>query len=195
MISKRQLQKENTRKKIIETAYHVYSKQGFTATTSSIAREAGISHGTIFVHFSSLNELLICLIEKFGDTLALEIHYLVESDNSVEELLKAYLGVLIKHENFYIRLITERSLLPEDVQMIYANILSTIAYHFNNVIKREIDNQTIKKIPIHMIFNTWMGLIHYYLLNKDFFSPEMPLLEQYGTELIATFLELIKGGY
>jgi AcrR family transcriptional regulator len=189
--SKRQLQKENTRKKIIETAYQVYSKQGFTATTAAIAKEAGVSHGTIFVHFPSLNELLTCLIQDFGDTFALETHKLSES-NQVEKLLKTYLSVLVKHENFYIRLISERSLLPEDVQMIYANIQSTVAYHFNKVIEREIENQTIKKISVHMVFNTWMGLLHYYLLNKDFFSPEMPLLERYAPELIETFLELIK---
>lgn len=189
--SKRQLQKENTRKKIIATAYRVYAKQGFTATTAVIAKEAGVSHGTIFVHFPSLDELLTCLIQDFGDTLALETHKLSESNN-VGELLRTYVSVLAKYEDFYIRLISERSLLPEDIQMIYANIQSTVAYHFNKVIEREVENQTIKKIPIHMVFNTWMGLLHYYLLNKDFFSPEMPLLERYGSELITTFLELIK---
>ena len=192
MKSKRQLQKENTRQKIIETAFQVYSKQGFTATTSTIAKEAGLSHGTIFVHFPTLNELLICLIESFGDTLAIEIHTLAEVGNNVDVLLKTHLGILAKYESFYIRLITERSLLPEDVQMTFANIQSTIAYHFSNVIEREIDAQIIKKVPLHMIFNTWMGLIHYYLINKDFFSPEMPLLDRYSMELIETFLELIK---
>jgi AcrR family transcriptional regulator len=192
MKTKRQLQKENTRQKIIETAYQVYSEQGFTATTSAIAKRAGVSHGTIFVHFQSLNELLACLVEDFGSTLSLEIHDLAERNNTVEELLKAHLGILVKHEDFYIRLITERSLLPEDVQLTFANIQSTYAYHFNKIIGREIENQTIKNIPVHMIFNTWMGLVHYYLLNKDFFSPEIPLLKRYGRELTETFLELIK---
>lgn len=188
--SKRQLQKENTRKKIIETAYQIYSNQGFTATTAAIAIESGVSHGTIFVHFPSVNELLAYLIQDFGSTLALELRSLSGS-NDVSELLKTYLGVLVKHEDFYIRLISERSLLPEDVQMIYANIQSTVAFHFNNVIEREMENQSIKKIPVHMVFNTWMGLLHYYLLNKDFFSPETSVLERYGTDLIEVFLKLI----
>jgi len=189
--SKRQQQKENTRKKIVKAAYQIYSQQGFTATTATIAEESGVSHGTIFVHFPSVNELLIYLIQAFGDTLAVELHALSES-NSVKELLIAYLDVLAKHEAFYIRLISERSLLPEDVQMIYANILSTVAFHFNKVIEREIDKQTVKRIPVHMVFNTWIGLLHYYLLNKDFFSPETSLLERYGSELIEVFLELIR---
>ncbi|MDF2511767.1 MAG: transcriptional regulator, TetR family [Herbinix sp.] len=192
MSSKRQLQKESTRKKIIETAYLVYSEQGFNATTATIAKEAGLSHGAIFVHFPSLDELMTCLIEEFGATLTLELHSLVETNKSMEELLRIYLEVLIKHEKFYSRLITERSRLPEEVRMTLANLQSLIAHHFNNVIEREIDKQTVKKIPVHMIFNTWMGLTHYYLLNKDLFSPDTPVLERYREDIISTFLELIK---
>lgn len=192
MKTQRQIQKENTKIKIIETAYKIYSEYGFTATTAMIAKEAGVSHGTIFVHFPSVNELLAYLIESFGSNLALEMHDLAEKNDSIEKLLKAYLEILKKYESFYICLISERSLLPEDVQMILANIQSNIAVHFNKVIEREIENQTVKNIPVHMIFNTWMGLIHYYLLNKDLFSPEEPLLERYGSELIATFLEFIR---
>jgi len=189
--SKRQLQKERTRKKIIETAYQIYSQQGFAATTATIAKQSGVSHGTIFVHFPSVNELLAYLIQDFGNTLALELRGLSGCDN-VKELLKAYISVLIRHEDFYIRLVSERSLLPEDVQMIYANIQSTVAFHFNKVVEREMENQTVKKIPAHMVFNTWMGLLHYYLLNKDFFSPETSVLKRYGSDLVEVFWELIR---
>jgi len=154
--SKRQLQKENTRNKIIETAYQVYSEQGFSATTAVIAK----------------------------------IHRLAETKDNIEELLKAHLDVLARHEKFYIRLIAERSLLPEDARLTFSNIQSIVAYHFNKVFERE--NNTIKNLPVHLLFNTWMGLVHYYLLNKDLFSPESPVLERYGPELTETFLELIK---
>ncbi|MGL6201918.1 MAG: TetR/AcrR family transcriptional regulator [Lachnospiraceae bacterium] len=193
MGAKRQLQKENTRRRIISTAYQVYAKQGFSATTSTIAKEAGLSHGTIFVHFPTLNDLLSCLIDDFGHTLALETHHLAENNNSIEKLLQAHLDILSKHEDFYIRLISERSLLPEEVQLTFANAQSTIAIHFNMIFEREIKNQTIKNtVPVYMLFNTWMGLVHYYLTNKDFFSPETPLLIRYKSELIKTFLNLIK---
>lgn len=192
MPSKRQLQKEITRKRIIETAYHVYSEQGFNATTATIAREAGLSHGAIFVHFPSLEDLMTCLIEEFGLLLASELHRLVEANKSMEELLNIYLDVLSKHEQFYSRLITERSRLPKEVRLTLANMQSVIAHHFNHALEHEMDKNTIKKLPVHMIFNTWMGLTHYYLLNKELFSPEDPVLERYRDDIIATFLELIK---
>ncbi len=190
MKSKRQLQKENTRKKILETAYQIYAEQGFSATTAVIAKEARVSHGTIFVHFPSLDELLCCLIQDFGDVLGSEIHRLAETKDNIEELLKAHLDVLARYEKFYIRLIAERSLLPEEAQLTFSNIQSIAAYHFNKVIERE--SSTIKNLPVHLLFNTWMGLIHYYLLNKDLFSPDAPVLERYGPELMETFLELMK---
>jgi len=190
--TKRQLQKEGTKLKIIDTAYKIYSEYGFSATTAMIAKEASLSHGTIFVHFSSVNELLTHLIEGFGNKLILDVHHLSEKNDDIEKLLRAHLEVLKKYEKFYIRLISERSLLPEDVQMILVNIQSNIAVHFNKVIMLKIENKTIKNLPVHMLFNTWMGLTHYYLLNKDLFSPEEALLERYDSELITTFLELIK---
>lgn len=192
MKSKRQVQKENTKIKILETAYKVYSEYGLKATTAIIAKEAGVSHGTIFVHFSSVNELLTYLIESFGDKLTQEIHDIAKKNDSMKRLLETHLDILSKHEDFYIHIISEKSLLPEDVQLTLANIQSNIAFHFNRVIEREIQNHAAKNIPVHMAFNTWIGLIHYYLLNKDLFSPDEPLLKRYGSELAATFLELIK---
>lgn len=192
MKSKRQLQKENTKIKIVKTAYKIYSEYGFTATTAMIAKEAGVSHGTIFVHFSSVNELLTYLIEDFGNYLALEIHDLAEKNDSIQKLLETHLNILNKHENFYIHLISEKSLLPEDIQMTLVNIQSNFAFHFNRIMEREIQNHMVKSIPVHMVFNTWIGLIHYYLLNKNLFSPDEPLLQRYSSELIATFLKLIK---
>ncbi|MEY8351853.1 TetR/AcrR family transcriptional regulator [Lachnospiraceae bacterium 54-53] len=192
MKSKRQLQKENTRQNIIETAYRVYSQQGFSASTAVIAREAGVSHGTVFTHFQSLNELLEELIRNFGTALAGQVHDLAESSSSVEELLNTHLAVLTEHETFYFRLITERSLLPQEVQYVFEDTQSTVAHHFNRIFEKEIGDRRIKDIPVHMYFNTWLGLIHYYLRNKDFFSPDEPLLRRYSKELISTFLTLIR---
>lgn len=190
--SKRQLQKEQTRENILQTAYRVYAAQGFSATTAMIAKEARVSHGTIFVHFPSVNDLISQLITAFGSQLTMEMHALAKKNDSIEALLTAYLDILSGHEAFYIRLISEKSLLPEDVPFILANIQSNIAYHFSIVIAREIAQRTVKNIPAAMIFNTWMGLLHYYLLNKDLFSPDEPLLPRYGSQLTAVFLELIK---
>ena len=191
MKSKRQIQKESTRQKIMDAAYKIYTREGFSASTAKIAREAGVSHGTVFAHFQSLNELLECMIGEFQISLATEFHEMEESSRSISDFLDVHLKILIDHEDFYLRLITERSLLPEEVQYVYADNQSAAAHHFNRMMLRERKNGTVKEIPVHMFFNTWLGLIHYYLWNKDFFSPEEPVLARYAGELKHTFLSLI----
>lgn len=192
MKSKRQLQKEQTRQNIMETAYRVYTERGFGAATALIAKEAGISHGAVFSHFSSVNELLECLIEEFGHALAVEIHDLAEASGSVEELLQIHLQVLIRHEGFYTRLITERALLPLEVQYTFSNTQSAFAHHFGRILEQEIKNHKVKDIPVHLLLHTWLGMIHYYLWNKDLFAPGAPVLSRYSQQLMDTFLKLIK---
>lgn len=192
MKNKRQLQKENTRNKLIETAYTVYSEHGFSATTALIAKEASVAHGTIFVHFPSVNDLLCAVIEYFGDKLWFELHSLAKKNSSIEEYLKTHLDILSKNENFYIRLVVEKNLLPNDAKLSFAKLQSLTAYHFNKIIEQENTKQIAKDIPVHMLFNTWIGLVHYYLQNKEYFSPEDSLIERYREDLITTYLKLIE---
>lgn len=52
---------------ILDTAVKIFSQKGFdAATTSEIAREAGVAEGTIFRYFKTKKELLLGTIEKFS---------------------------------------------------------------------------------------------------------------------------------
>jgi AcrR family transcriptional regulator len=56
---------EDRRKAILAAAARVIASEGLTATTAAIAKEAGVSNGSLFVYFDSkatlLNELYVCL--------------------------------------------------------------------------------------------------------------------------------------
>ncbi|WP_217348798.1 TetR/AcrR family transcriptional regulator [Thermoanaerobacterium thermosaccharolyticum] len=183
----------NTRKKIIETAYKVFSEKGFSVPSSIIAKEAGVSHGSIFAHFPTMNDLLISLLSDFGDKMGSSLHILAKKCDSVENLLKEHLKVLKEYETFYSRLISEKNRLPNEAKNTFAIIQSTVAFHFSSVIEREIEKGMVKKLPVHMLFNIWLGLVHYYLLNKDFFSDSNEsVIKRYGSELLSTYLNLIK---
>ena len=191
-ISTRQIQKTNTRKKIIETAYRIFSEKGFSVATSVIAKEAGVSHGSIFVHFPTLNDLLVCLLSDFGDKMGASLHILTKKYDSIGSLLEEHLNVLEEYEAFYSRLISEINLLPNEAKNTFVMIQSTVAFHFSNIIECEIEKGTVKKLPTHMLFNTWLGLVHYYLLNKEFFSsPNESVLQRYKVVLLSTYLNLI----
>ncbi|MCL1918500.1 MAG: TetR/AcrR family transcriptional regulator [Peptococcaceae bacterium] len=192
MPGKRQMQKAQTKRKIIDTAIKVYSEQGFSAPTIAIAGEAQISHGSIFVHFPTVEDLLVCLLEEFSQDIKSELHSLSESGRNIEKLLSMHIDVLIKHEGFYKRLTKEAVYLPEEVKNTFIAIQSTVSIHFLQALEPEMRAGKIKEIPFHMLFNTWLGLVHYYLLNGELFAPRESVLARCKSSLIESFLALIK---
>ena len=191
--NKREIQKRLTRKRIIDSAINEYGENGITKTTTShIAKAANVSHGTIFVHFKTEEELLEAVIEKFGNDISERLHELIDDSSSLQEVLKAHLKGIGEYEKFYTRYIGERMLLPESVRSIYVMIESTISFHIGLAAEKEMKEGKIKKVPLYFLFNTWVGLIHYYLNNKDLFSKEHNIIEKYGDELIENFIKLIE---
>ena len=192
MAEKRRLQKAQTRKRIIAAAIKVYSDQGFSVPTTAIAEEAQVSHGSIFVHFPTVESLLLCLLDSFSESINNELHTLSEYGGNIEKLLDMHINVLIQHEGFYKRLIKEAVYLPEEARNTFIAIQSTVSIHFLQALEHEIGAGRIKDIPFHMIFNTWLGLIHYYLLNGELFAPQDSVLTRYKCTLIECFTALIK---
>ena len=191
--NKRQIQKNLTRKHLIEAATEQFGKNGILTTkTLDIAKAANVSHGTLFSHFPTQEDLITAVIEDFGDKLASRLHELIDADSSLYEILKAHISGLTEFEPFYTRLIIERRLLPEAARNTYIMLQSTISFHIGLAAEKEIKQGTIKTEPVHLIFNTWIGLIHYYITNSDLFSPDGSVLQQYGEELLQHFINLIK---
>jgi len=192
MAEKRQLQKARTREKILAAAMKVYSEQGFSVPTTAIAREAQVSHGSIFVHFPTVESLLLCLLEAFSQEISAELHSLSESGGDIGKLLDMHLRVLMKYESFYGRLIKEAVYLPEEVKNTFIAIQSTVSIHFLQVLEQEGNAGKIKDVPFHMLFNTWLGLVHYYLMNGALFAPGESVLKRYKDTLIGCYLALVQ---
>ncbi len=70
-------------------------------------------------------------------------------------------------------------------------IQSTISFYIIRAAEQEINAGKIVRCPPHMIFNTWIGLVHYYLANRDLLAPQGSLIEYCGQELIDHFINLI----
>ncbi len=189
----RQKQKKQTRKHIIETALAQYALGGLTKVrTGDIAKAANVSHGTIFAHFATQEDLLTAVIDEFGSRINTRLHELAGGKNGVHEVLEAHLEGLTEFEDFYSRLVIEGRLLPEEVRNTFIMIQSTISFHLCQAVEREMQAGTILTLPIHMIFNGWVGLIHYYLANSDLFSPGESVLKRCGRELLTYYMSLIK---
>jgi len=190
--TQRKVQKDQTRKLIIETAFGQFAQNGIITTrTVDIANAAKVSHGTVFAHFSTQEELLNAVIEELGDRITTRLHELVACNTTLREVLQAHLKGLKEFEDFYTRLVIESRLLPKSSRNVLTLIQSSISFHICQAADREIKIGSINPYPIHLLFNTWIGLIHYYLTNNDLFAPEESVLERYGQELLEHYMSMI----
>jgi hypothetical protein len=49
----------------------------------------------------------------------------------------------------------------------------------------------IRNIPLHLLFNTWTGLVHHYLSQRELFAPRGSVIVRCGNELLEHFLDLV----
>jgi AcrR family transcriptional regulator len=190
--TKRQLQKKSTRKRLLEAAIRHFSERGLTtARTADIAKAAGVAHGTVFVHFPTQELLLASAIDEFGSRINMRLHELAAGKRGVRDVLEAHMDGLMEFEDFYARLVVEGPLLPDEARNTFIMIQSTVSFHICQAAEREIEAGTILPQPVHMIFNGWLGLLHYYLANSDLFSPGESVLKHYGRDLIRYYMSLI----
>jgi len=198
-ISQRQLQKEETRRKLLTVAFKEFGRRGIMSTRmADIAEAAGVSHGTVFAHFETQETLISSVIEDFGWKMAHRTHELTYDCRGVRSLLTAHLNSIMEFEAFYARLVIESRLLPPVARDTFIMIQSAVSFHISQAAQQEMDAGTIKSMPIHLFFNTWMGLINYYISNGDLFAPQGSVIQRYGTLLLDHYMKLIgtkdKGG-
>lgn len=190
--SNRQLQKEQTRQKILDTAFNEFGKNGIMATRmSDIAKAAGVSHGTVFMHFKTQEALISAVIEEYGRKTSMRIHELSEYCSDIREILEAHLKSIAKYEPFYTNLVIETRLLPKSSRDALISIQSAVSFHMSTALEHSIAERTIINEPVYLLFNTWMGLVDYYIANSDLFAPKGSVIERYGKQLIKLYMNLI----
>lgn len=193
MPNKRSIQKEQTRAALIEASYQLFCKNGIMNTRmGDIAAAAKVSHGTVFAHFETQEALISEVIEVYGGKIALSTHTLSGCCQRLEQLLAAHLKSIGEYEPFYRQLVIENRLLPRAARDVWVSIQSAVSFHFSQVVEREKEAGLHLDIPTYMLFNIWVGLIHYYLMNDDLFSPKGNVIEAYRDILIESYMKLIK---
>lgn len=194
-MNKRELQRKQTYEKILIAAEKVFSSEGFIKPSiQQIAKEAGAAHGTVFLHFHSQENLILRVIEKLGLSIALKIHESMEQRHSLRDILNAHLSAIEAHESLYSHLIMDLHGLPYEASQTVINTQSIISHHMERVVEELKQSHKVKDVPIHMIFNMWIGLVHYYLMNRQLFSPDQSVIAQHRDELITSFLQLLYKG-
>jgi len=189
---KRAEQKAETRRRVLTAATRLVEKRGFQRTrTADVARATRLSHGAVFVHFQSKRALELAVARALGRVLTDRIHALAQEGASFREVLQAHLRCLEEHEELYARLLVEGPLLPKGFSQTWTGIQSAVSHHLLRVAEPAMAAGTIKRQPPHLLFNTWIGLVHHYVVNRKLFAPNGSVLRKHGRMLVDHYLALV----
>jgi AcrR family transcriptional regulator len=168
------------------------TKHGFLRVrTLDVARAAGVSHGAVFRHFPTRDDLVIATIELVGKRLTDRLHELAQSRAGLREALAGYLECVAENETIYARLVTEVPHLPERARRVWIGIQSAVCVHMSQAVAEETRKGAIRRLPLHLLFNTWTGLVHHYLSHRDLFAPGDSVICRCGNELLEYYLGLV----
>lgn len=189
----RKEQKERTGKLIVETAMAEFSAKGFSGTnTREIAVSAGISHGSVFVHFPTREDLIMAVVLEFGKRVSDQMSALPTDSESIRDILSSHLDVLAKHELLYTRLVTESAVLPETARSELARIQSIISSRLAGAVHYQTELGQIKDLPFPILFNSWVALLNHYLANREWFCPGKPVIPTLGGQLLDYFIKTLE---
>lgn len=91
----------DNRKKILDTAIAMIGEKGVDKTSlAAIAREAGLSKGTLYYHFASKNDLIFDITDRHMESVTRALFKRIETDRDLtwEGLLTAFFKTLLASE-------------------------------------------------------------------------------------------------
>jgi AcrR family transcriptional regulator len=191
-MSSRKDQKAATRQRLVEVAAQVFAREGIAATTTAtVAAAAEVSHGTVFAHFPTRDDLVLAVVDDCGTRLGREIDARLEAAGDVRAVLTAHLAALATFEDFYARLVAELPGLPEKVRGLVFLIHAAVSYRLELVARPEAHAGLIKPLSRADLFNTWVSLVHYHLINRRLFVDQGSYLEARGKQLVDLYMTLV----
>jgi AcrR family transcriptional regulator len=90
-------QREDTRKKILESAAQVFAKKGFHGSVvDDIVKASGTSKGAVYFYFASKEQIFFSLVEDYVGTLAQEMHLAVQRGRGLIGQVEAAVATLVR---------------------------------------------------------------------------------------------------
>jgi AcrR family transcriptional regulator len=184
-------QRAETRQRIVDAMMTVARRDGFReASTADVAKRAGVSHGLVFAHFATRDALLVEAVSDLGIRMTDAIHALVHAGAGLRDVLKAHLRCVEDHEELYARLVAELPFMPARARSAWLGVQSAVSQHISEAYAAGVAAGELEQIAPHLVFNTWIGLVHHYVLQREAFAPGGSVVRKHGPTLVDHFLRL-----
>ena len=99
-------QSAETRRKIIDAALAIAAVKGFEmATTAEIAKQAGVSEGSIYNYFRTKDELLVNMVGEYAGSFLAELNEKIAAENSaldkIDRLIRFHIWFFTEKGNIF----------------------------------------------------------------------------------------------
>ncbi|MGI6712255.1 MAG: TetR/AcrR family transcriptional regulator [Bacillota bacterium] len=160
-----------TKEKIITSALKLFAKKGYNGTTTSeIAKDSGVSEGTIFKYYQTKKNLLDCVLQKIINTILPGIIFSNNLDFSQfnnPQRTQQYLKEVLIHkisqikENFSaVRVLVSELQYHEDLKKNYVNqLISGVFNMIESYYEQGVQEGAFRKIDSHIAARSCWGAI------------------------------------
>ncbi|WP_373897596.1 TetR/AcrR family transcriptional regulator [Haloimpatiens sp. FM7315] len=175
---------ENRENDILNAAIKIFSERGYNAArTCDIAKEAGVSEGTVFRYFKNKDELLhkvmIKLIEILGNKLITKRLTKIIKDNRekgerevLKQILKDRIELFETHEDIFKVVITEIQYNKELRDTFVKNIIMKGKDVISIFIEEGIASDIFREIDVAIVIRSFIGMVSMYIIQNKVF-PEI----------------------
>jgi AcrR family transcriptional regulator len=192
-MTQREAQKAETRRRMLDGAFALCGRDGFLhARTLDLAEAIGVSHGAVFAHFPTREALLGEVATALGTRITDRLHAVEIGKGGLRRALATHLECLAADEAIYRHLVIEAPLMPDALRTGWLCIQSAVSHHIATAARHEIAAGVLRRVPPHLLFNGWIGLVHHYIVHRDVFAPGRSVLAEHGPALVAHYVSLHK---
>lgn len=193
--------KDNKEEKILEAAISLFSKKGFSATTTSeIAKESGVAEGTVFRYYKTKKHLLIKVMSKLIEVMSEELianpvgKILKENkDKDDVDILKMLLMDRLEVFNRYwdiIQVVITEIQFHEDIrESFFVNVVFKVKDVLGEFIETGIAKGRFKNFDSIVVSRSLLGTFMAYIIQKKIMGENKQIgSEQEVDEIIDLFL-------
>lgn len=161
---------------IMEKALMVFADQGYdAASVRDIAQQAEVNVAMISYYFGSKEKLLEAIFKNQTELMKIRIESILQNKSEhpsakVDQIIDAYIDVIVKNKKFYRLMIREQILLREGTLCEYLRALKAQNKQliFSAIRKGQKAGFFQKNIDIHMLAATLFGSVHHIFSNHKF---------------------------
>lgn len=172
---------------ILESACKIFADKGFSAaTTSEIAKEAGVAEGTIFRYFKTKKDILRGLFAQIAGVIAekialptLEKILMDESLKDARIVIREIVTDRIKLVDAHfplLKVVLSEVLFHEDVRIIFIDkVVSRVLPMFEKFYLRKVKEGQFRPIKTSIVMRAFIGNIVMLIAQKNVFGDMLPI--------------------